>query len=766
MFQNNILYSFLPWSGAVNKKNLIMNKKVLVFLIVMIRSCTYSGSIEINAQNNPDVMDELDVIHLAGGGGRGNCWIQFSDAPNSLYHYLAGQAYDLLAQRVERIAKLSSLSDWQQRQKLIHETLMDIVGPFPEKTPLNAKITRIIDKDSFRIEHIIYESQPGFYVTSSMFIPVGPKIRGKLPVVIYCSGHTNDGYHGSYQQMILNLVRKGFIVFAFDPVAQGERMEYNDPETGKNIVGDPDLVHSYSGAQAFITGSSQARYMIWDGIRAVDYLLTRKEVDPARIGITGRSGGGTQSSQIAALDDRIFAAAPESYITNYTRLFQSPGPQDGEQNLFNGIVRGIDHADLLVVRAPKPTLIIATTGDYFSIQGFRETAEEVSGIYKAYGKEDDFGTAEDVLPRHGTTKKNREAMYAFFQKYLDNPGNSNDDEVKFLSKEEMQVTRTGQVATSLGGETVFSLNRKETEKLVTSLQSSRINLTKHLSGVLNSAKMLSGYREPFVIHEPVFTGRVQREGYIIDKYFVKGEGDYIIPYLLMLPDRPNNKALIYLHPSGKSAEAFISGEMEWFVRNGFTVLAPDMIGTGEMGPGDFRGDSYIDGVSYNVWFASMLIGRSIVGIRAGDVVRLTRLLKKTSGITEVYGFARKEMAPVLLHAAAFDSAITRIALIEPYSSYRSIVMNRFYDPKFIPGTVPGALKAYDLPDLAASLAPKKLMIAGVTDGYGKNTDTENINKDLAIIKTAYQNKKADGQLNLVYRMPTEKPYDLYMEWIK
>ena len=73
--------------------------------------------------------------------------------------------------------------------------------------------------------------------------------------------------------------------------------------------------------------------------------------------------------------------------------------------------------------------------------------------------------------------------------------------------------------------------------------------------VLISAKKLSGYQEPSVINEPVFTGRIQREGYVIEKYFVKGEGDYVIPYLLMLPAKPNNKALIYLHPSGKSAEA-------------------------------------------------------------------------------------------------------------------------------------------------------------------------------------------------------------------
>ncbi len=139
--------------------------------------------------------------------------------------------------------------------------------------------------------------------------------------------------------------------------------------------------------------------------------------------------------------------------------------------------------------------------------------------------------------------------------------------------------------------------------------------------------------------------------------------------------------------------------MEWFVSNGFTVLAPDMIGVGEMGPGVFDRDAFIDSVSHNIWYASILIGRSIVGIRAGDVIRLT-----------------------------------------PFSSYQSIVMNHFYNSSFIPGVVPGALKAYNLPDLAASLAPRKLMMAGVTDGHGKNTDTENINKDHDIIKIAYQNK--------------------------
>jgi predicted peptidase len=271
--------------------------------IVVLSLLICFGSDIVNAQN------ELNVVN--------DNWLKYSDAPNSLYHYLTGQAFNLLKERTDAVSGLNTLSGWQQRQNQIKETLLEIVGPFPEKTPLNAKTLRTIEKDGYRIEHIVYESQPGFYVTSSMFIPDGLRKKSKAPVVIYCSGHSDEGYRSAiYLHVIANLVKKGFIVFAFDPVGQGERLEYFDPKTGKSTVGGPTTEHSYPGAQAFITGSSQARYMIWDGIRAVDYLLTRKEVDPARIGITGRSGGGTQSAYIAAVDDRIYAAAPECYITN------------------------------------------------------------------------------------------------------------------------------------------------------------------------------------------------------------------------------------------------------------------------------------------------------------------------------------------------------------------------------------------------------------------------------------------------------------------
>jgi hypothetical protein len=703
----------------------------------------------LNAQN------ELDVLR--------NNWIQYSDAPNSLYHFLAGEAFEMLESRAGKIAQIRTKDDLLQRQAEVRKILWETIGTFTEKTPLNAKITGTFKKNGYRVENVIYESLPGFYVTASLFIP--EKIKKPAPAILFCSGHSTGVYRlPNYQLPLLNLVKKGFIVLAIDPIGQGERLQYADSEKGELSLDNSTMEHSYPAAQVFLTGKSIARYFIWDGIRGIDYLVSRKEVDASRIGVHGLSGGGTQTAFISALDERVAASAPCGYITSYKRLIESVGVQDGEQNFYHGISSGIDHADFLEIRAPKPTLIMATTNDFFSIQGSRETYSEVKRIYALAGKPDNIELMEDDHG-HGYTKKNREAMYAFFQMHLHLPGSSAEEEVDFITANELQKTSSGQLSTTLGGETVFSLNRKEAEKQMNELLSSKNDLTRYLPEVINSAKKLSGYKEPSVIYEPVFTGRIQREGYVVEKYFVKGEGDYVIPYLLMIPVKPNNKAVIYLHPSGKSVEAAIGGEIEWFVRNGFTVLAPDMIGTGEMGPGIFEGDTYFNGISYNIWYTSTLIGRSIVGIRAGDVVRLASLMKKSSGISEVYGIARKDLSPILLHAAAFDPDITRIALIEPYSSYQSVVMNRFYNPAFLHSFVPGALKAYDLPDLAASLAPRRLIMVNVTDGFGK-IDNESINNDLAIIKNAYHFKNADGQFNIISLKQNEKPYDFLMEWLK
>lgn len=621
-------------------------------------------------------------------------WVNFTDGQNALYKHLTKQAFSLLDERNQKIAAITTLEGWKERQAWTKKTFMEVVGPFPEKTPLNPTITRTIRKNGYRMEHVVFESQPGFYVTSTMFIPDGRS--GKTPAIIYCSGHTEEGYRSAtYQHVILNLVKKGFIVLAFDPVGQGERLEYFDPQTNKPTIGGPTKQHSYPGAQAFIAGSSQARYMIWDGIRAVDYLLTRPEIDHERIGITGRSGGGTQSSYIAAFDERIYAAAPENYITTFKRLWLTHGPQDAEQNFFRGISSGLDQPDLLLVRAPKPGMMITTTRDIFNIEGAREAEAQIQRIYNSYGSPNNFEVSEDDAG-HASTPKNREAMYAFFQKNLKLAGSASDEIVDSLSKEDLRVTSTGQVLTSYPGKRVFDLNQGYLNPIANNSASKQIN----------GAIALSGYLAPDGEVESMMTGRYQREGYVVEKYLIKGEGDYWIPYLLMKPNTPTEKALIYLDPEGKGTDAGIGGDMESLVRSGTMVLAPDLLNTGEMGSGGFKGDSNFEGHSYNIWFGSILIGRSIVGIQAGDANRLVNYLQAKQGVKSVKGVAKGNMGAVLLHAAAFNPAISSVALINPPTSYEEIVKNPQYDPATIEYTVAGALSTYDLPGLVEALSDR------------------------------------------------------------
>src|SRR5690606_744155 len=315
---------------------------------------------------------------------------------------------ELLDARKEQVSQLNTVADWQQRQTQIKNSIWEVLGEFPEKTPLNARTLNTVKKLGYTMENIVYESLPGFYVTASLFIP--DKTQKKAPAILFCSGHSGIAYRRDvYQLPLLNLVKKGFVVLAIDPIGQGERLQYFDADEGVSKIGSSTKEHSYPAPQTALLGQSVARYFTWDGIRGIDYLVSRKEVDPKRIGVHGLSGGGTQTAYIAALDERVAAAAPACYISSFKRLMESIGVQDGEQNYYHGIKRGIDHADFIEARAPKPTLIMANTADFFSIEGVYETMEELKPVYDIFGKPDNLEFVEDDHG-HGYTQKTREAM--------------------------------------------------------------------------------------------------------------------------------------------------------------------------------------------------------------------------------------------------------------------------------------------------------------------------------------------------------------------
>ena len=664
-------------------------------------------------------------------------WVEWSDAVNALQHHLNSQAFDLLEKRLNSIRALKTGESWKTRQGEVKAALEKVVGPFPERTPLNARTLGTTAKDGYRIEKVVFDSTPDFHVTGCLFLP--DQHTGKVPAILNVIGHTDISFRGpSYQRLILNLVKKGFIVFAMDPIGQGERLQYYDPAQRRSLVGGSTTEHSYFGRQCFLAGSSAARYFTWDGIRAIDYLVSRPEVDASRIGVTGLSGGGTQTSYISAMDDRVVAAAPANYIAGFRRLLESIGPQDAEQNFNAGILHGIDHADFLEVRAPRPTLVVATTRDFFSIQGARETFAEARDAFRLLGAADSLDMVEDDF-EHGYTRKTREAIYRFFQRHLNHPGDPADEEIAPLPAAELTVTPTGQLSDSLGGETVFSLNRSLAEKLAARLEISRQDLSTHLERVRIDARRLSGYAPGDSPARIVYRGRYARDGYSLEMFVLKGEGNCLVPFLYLTPNlQGRHPALIYLNPQGKSAAAGPGSEIEQLVKRGFAVLAPDLAGMGENGR---AGDA--------VSFLAGQIGRSMPGVRAGEITQCVRFLRARDEIDgeHIGAIARGDMAIPLLHAAAFDPAIRKVALLEPLISFQSVVMNRYYtlDPSAFIGN---ALTAYDLPDLAASLAPRALLISDPVDQLQMPAAKEEIVKSFEIIRRAYTARAASEYFTL------------------
>jgi hypothetical protein len=693
-------------------------------------------------------------------------WTYYSDHSNVLYKQLADIAFHQLEARKSAINQLKSKEAWLLRQTEIQDKLNETIGGFPEKTPLNPTITGKIQGDGFMVEKVIFESLPRNFVTAALFIP--DNLKGKAPAVLYCSGHTFESFRSVvYQHMIINLVKKGCVVMAFDPIGQGERLQYLDDQGENSIFSTPTHEHSYPGGQCFISGSSLARYMIWDGIRSIDYLLTRSEVDPERLGITGRSGGGTQSAYIAAFDPRIKVIAPECYITNFEYLFKSIGPQDAEQNFPGFLKQELDLADLLEVRAPKPALIISTTRDFFSIQGAKDTYHEVRETYKILGYPDLIAMSEDDA-EHETTLKNRKNLYAFFKKHLGFPGDTEDMEVRLFTPLDLQITATGQVIPELDGETIFSLNEKESRILYEGLDRKREEEKFAKEDLGNQVIQYTGYSDPENNRPTIFSGRETADRYLLDKYLVPGGGSYYLPILIMKPRNGNaEKAVVIFNPEGKEKELSGDSISLWLVDKGFNVILPDVAGFGELGPGYLTGDAYMEHTSYNQWFAGILTGKSPVGLRMADMKVIIDFIKEKYSIQpeNLYAIARGVLTSDLLHISGLNNDFNRIALINPLVSYRALVLNERYHPKYIQSSVPACIHNYDLPDLASMLAPKKLLILDACDQNGEIIKDFVSNEDIQVIQKAYDRVK-DSQYFQIKHAANQSCEQLFSSWLE
>ncbi len=621
------------------------------------------------------------------------------------YASLQQRAYAALDRRVAELASVKTPEQAAAYQQRLRKAMIEQLGGFPERTPLNAQTVGTIEADGYKIEKVLFESQPGHHVTANFYLPAG---AGPFPAVCVSSGHSRTGKTADYnQRFAIAMVRAGIAALAYDPIGQGERSQILTPE-GKPQFTSTTTEHFLVGVGSILVGKNTATYRIWDGMRAIDYLCSRPEIDASRIGFTGCSGGGTLTSYVMALDERVVCAAPSCYLTTFRRLIETIGPQDAEQNIFGQLAAGIDQTDYVLMRAPRPTIISATSGDFFDIQGSWDNYRQAKQFYGLLG----FPERVDLVEApggHGVTPTNLLGIARWMRRWLLNKDDAISLERLDTRKEaELLCTERGQVLLLSGERSVYDLNVAIEEKLAGERKEYWQKTPK--DEALAAVRKLAGVRKLADLPPPTHTdiGRVQREGYHIDKLTIHTDSGVPLPALTYHPPVPHEDAYLYLHDGGKAADGAAGGPIEKLVNDGYVVVAVDLRGLGELG--NSRPDSLLgDSKSY---YTAYLAGQSLVGLHTEDALAAGHFVAyyKTKKPRKVHLVGVGKCGIAALHAAALEPELfTSLTLRGAPAAWSPIVGQRVPSGQ-LAGTVHGALRVYDLPDLVGSIAPRKVTV--------------------------------------------------------
>lgn len=361
--------------------------------------------------------------------------------------YQTSHAWQLNVARQARWSQVKTPADLAHLRDELRASLLDAIGGLPtEKTPLHATITGRVQGQGFHVEKLLYQSLPGYYVTALVYVPEdGAKVH---PAVLFAAGHSPKGKI-YYQDICQRLVKRGYLVISWDPVGQGERSQFWDAAAHKSRYNLICAEHAVMGNLAYLAGASLARWEVWDGMRAVDYLLTRSDVDPQRINLTGTSGGGFQTALLGALDQRIKVIIPSCYITALAmrvenRIFVDPD-SDPEQDPDGLLSRGIDHAGLLLLMYPRAVMVATAAQDFFPVQGAHLSYSEVRDFYARFGHADRIGFAESYN-QHQYSLKNQAEAIEFLDRFNGMPVRHGLPPVTLFKESDLLVTKSGQVS--------------------------------------------------------------------------------------------------------------------------------------------------------------------------------------------------------------------------------------------------------------------------------------------------------------------------------
>jgi len=605
-------------------------------------------------------------------------------ADDRLLQWMDRIAQQQLSEREASIAKIHTESEAKARQARVRAKILELLGGLPDYSgPLNARVTGRIERPRYTIENVVFESLPQFYVTANLYLP---KAGGKHPSVLIPMGHWEQGKLAA-QPIAANLAMKGFVALAYDPIGQGERQQAYDRRIEASLAGGATDQHFQAGAQSILAGENFARYRIWDGKRALDYLVSRSEVDADKIGATGCSGGGTLTTYISALDPRVKVAAPACYINSWRQLFAGP-IGDSEQSFPFFLSSGLDVADYIELFAPKPWLISSTVGDFFPIEGARHAYQEALDWYRIYGAEDHIRWAVGPGP-HGTPLEIREAIYEWMIRWLkDGRGNFREEPVDMAPDFELLATPNGQVE----GREVYQVIQESfrhrmspgsTEQLLAEIR----KWSEHRAGQPPPERVLDD--------SPGELFRAQQLA-------IEVEPGLEIGGTLYAPIAPGRKpAVLLLDLDAASAERLAA--------RGAVVLNLRPRGIPVPSAGEDQAATKQD---IRAW----VIGRNMAGMRAFDIECAVDVLATRPDVDtgSIRAAARNVSGFWLLIAAALDPRIGRIWLDRtPYSLRTALdvpITRDLHD-----AVIPGFALHWDANDLVKAIAPRVVVWSDPTD---------------------------------------------------
>jgi dienelactone hydrolase len=649
--------------------------------------------------------------------------------------------------RSPRPAAVTSSEEWKRRAPAIRAALrhtLDLPPHRPDAPPPRVLHLGTVKQGKLVVEKLFIEGTSGLWASALLYRPAGA--TGRLPAVLHALGHYGRGKH--YRPALIfdtNLAARGFVVLAVDALGLGER-----------VVGKED--HHFHGLLHWLVGGSTTREMVGEKIRFVDYLRSRKDVDPQRIGMAGSSGGGTLTLYTTAVDTRIAAASSMAAVADWEWLFRFIG---GDPEMYPwDVVRIADYATLLRLAAPRPMLVsVGRKDDMFPPRPARRVVRRARDAYRAFP--DRLELFVDRYP-HGLKPGRRRATYRFFQKHLQEPLASS--------------TPVGPEDISLALFPVTTGRPPVTRSLVDGARQPARNLPPPLSpgGSRREAQAAIAHRRRALARTlahrlpPIrsSTDWIQR-GWLagssrFKKVVLRPERGVRLPGLLLEPPGPARAAIVYVSDAGR----FSAVHAVTLSEAGYLVLVVDLLGLGETTPNrryryglgrpgalfmqDFFGAAFLH-----------ILGDSLYAMRVHHLRWVAQHLAARRRLPVGVLGQGTECGVYALTAAALEPTLAGAAALGSLRSFKlEILKARFPAPGLV---AHGILKVADIPQLVALTAPRPVLVIG---GRASDGTREQIapRADFMVPRAFY--KVLGHPDRLLVKTALSSPRKLLLDWAR